>query len=137
MLSLCAVAFSFTKKPGGDVFEIYLNGKQMHQQFVHVNNSVKILQFAPVNSNDKVEVFYSHCGHIGTNRVIAIRNDKDELLKEWKFADENSRHSLMAFYRKDIPKTSRVKLYYSSREMPEGKLLAVLTWSESKVVAKL
>src|SRR5690349_10347092 len=113
LLSLSVIAFAFTTKLGGDSFEIYLNGKRLHQQFVHLNNDVKTLQFAPMNSNDKIEVMYSHCGRVGTNRVIAVRNEKNELLKEWKFANENSKPALMAFLRKDIPKADRVKLYYS------------------------
>src|SRR4051812_34005539 len=84
--------FSFTTDRGGDVFEIYLNGKQVHRQFVHVDKSVKTLQFDAFNANDKIEVFYSHCGRPGTKRVLTFRNEKNELIKELKYPDtENNR----------------------------------------------
>lgn len=137
---LGSALFSFTAKKGGDVFEIYLNGKQIHQQFVHADKSTKTLQLAAVNSNDKIEVFYSHCGTTGKSRVLTIRNEKNELIKELKFADANTKRSMMSFYWKDISnaknKSTKLNLYYSSKEMPEGKMLAALTWS-NRSVAKL
>jgi hypothetical protein len=130
--------FSFTDKKGGDVFEIYLNGKQIHQQFVHADNSTKTLQLSAINANDKIEVFYSHCGLTGKNRVLIVRNEKNELIKEFKFADVNSKRSLMSFYWKDVSKNKAAKLnlYYSSKELPESKLLASLIWNTGSI-AKL
>ncbi len=125
-LILCTTIFSFTVKRGGDVFEVYLNGRQVHQQFIHADKSVKTLHLASSNDNDKIEVLYSHCGHAGKNRVITIRNEKNEPIKELKFPDAAGNRSMMAFYRKDISKNKSgiVKLYYSSRELSEGRLLA-------------
>lgn len=135
----CALLLSFSKKPGGDVLEIYFNGKQVLQQFVHLNKGTQTLQFTSAGNNDKIDVFYSHCGHTGTSRVLAIRNEKNELIKEIKFADDNSKRSMMGFYRKDIPtsKNAALNLYYSSKEMPEGRLLATIRLQEKKVIAKL
>jgi hypothetical protein len=61
-------------------------------------------------------------------------------VKELKFADDNSKRSLMSFSGKDIPKSKagqKMKLYYFSTELPEGKLLATVAWSDNKVLAKL
>lgn len=131
--------FSFSIVPGGDVFEIYLNGHKLHQQFVHTDKGVKSLTLQPATGNDKLEVFYSHCGKAGTGRVITIRNEKNELLKEMKFIDGKAGHSLMAIYRKDIGKDLKgsMKLYYSSRELPAGSLLAVIHWNTNIATAAL
>ena len=139
VLLLCTASFSFTGERGGDVFEIYLNGKQVHQQYVHVDKSVKTLQLVSINESDKIEVFYSHCGTMGKNRVLTIRNEKNELIKEIKFTDEKGKRSLMGFYRKDIPgnKNSKMNLYYSSKELPAAKLLATISWKENRSLAKL
>ena len=136
---LCTASFSFTGKKGGDVFEIYLNGKQMLQQFVHADKSVKTLQLTSTNENDKIEVFYSHCGVMGKSRVLTIRNEKNELVKEIRFTDVAANRSLMGFYRKDIPasKTGRMNLYYSSKELPTAKLLATISWKENRSIARL
>jgi hypothetical protein len=139
-LGLCTTLLSFSSKRGGDIIEIYFNGKQVLQQFVHLNKGPQTLQLRSLAPNDRIDVLYSHCGQTGTNRVLAIRNEKNELIKELKFANNNSKRFLMSFSGKDIPKNKagqKMKLYYSSKELPEGKMLAVVTWSENKVLAKL
>ncbi len=135
---LCMGLFSFSSNSGGDVFEIYLNGKQVHRQFVHIDNSVKTLQLQTSGDNDKIEVFYSHCGVMGKSRVLTLRNEKNGVVKELKFPDANNNRSLMGFYRRDIAnnRNTGLNLYYSSKELPAGKLLATLHWNEQKVIAK-
>ncbi|HUP12225.1 MAG TPA: hypothetical protein VM187_08445 [Niastella sp.] len=136
---LCLGILSFSNNRGGDVFAIYLNGKQVHRQFVHIDKSVKTLQLDASNDNDKIEVFYSHCGSIGKNRTLTLRNENNELIKELKFPDVNNNQSMMGFYRKDVAKAraTRLNLYYSSKELPDGKLLATIRLNEQKVIAKL
>jgi len=137
LLALCTAFFSFSNK-GGDVFAIYLNGKQVHQQFVHIDKSVKTLSLHSLSDNDKIEVFYSHCGHAGKNRVISLRNEKNEVLKKLFFGDGKDNSARMGFYRKDIPKTGteKIQLFYSADELTEGRLLATIVWDEGKVMAK-
>jgi len=138
LLAATTLFFSFSAKRGGDVFEIYLNGKKMLQQFTHVDRSVKTLTLAPSSENDRIEVLYSHCGHPGTARTITLRNERNEVVKKMIFGEGKDKRSLMGFYRKDIAKDkmARVSLYYSSKELPEGKLLAILAWGDNKATAK-
>ena len=139
MLCLGAASFSFTATKGGDVVEIYLNGKQVHQEFVHVDKTAKTLHLTSINENDKIEVLYSHCGLTGKSRVLTLKNEKNELIKELKFPDVNAKRSLMGFYRKDLPKnkSSKLNLYYSSKEIPAAKLLATISWKENITLARL
>ena len=134
ILLLMTSLFSFKPNRGGDVFEIYLNGQRIHQQFVHMDNSAKTLHLAPFNETDKIEVFYSHCGLSGKNRVLILKNEKNVVVQELKYPDSKSNRSLMAFYRKDISKNKNgnLKLFYAAKELPQGKLLAILNWSENK-----
>src|SRR5215203_2168436 len=77
---------SFVPNPGGDHFEIYLNKKLVLQQYVGQNTSVKSLALDQRNINDQVEVFYSHCGKLGSNRTMTIKEGKT-VLKQWRFAN--------------------------------------------------
>jgi hypothetical protein len=128
---------SFSTASGGDLFTIYLNGRQMHRQFIHIDQSVKTLQLQSFNDNDKIEVLYSHCGNTGKNRVLTLRNEKNELIKEIKFTNSYNKNTLMGFCRKDIGKVmnGELNLWYSSIELPGGKLLATIIWREREVKA--
>lgn len=121
------------------MFAIYLNGKQVHQQFIHIDKSVKTLTFGSLLDNDMIEVFYSHCGQTGKSRVLTFRDEKNNLLKKISFGDGENNGSRMKFYRKDIAATKegKVNLFYSSAELPEGRLLATIVWSEAKMLARL
>lgn len=130
---------SFSGKLGGDMFAIYLNGKQVHQQFVHADQSVKTLSLVSGNEKDKIDILYSHCGQGGKSRIITIRNEKNGLVKKLSFGDGRDDKSLMGFHRKELgnSKQATLQLYYSSKELPEAKLLARIVWQEAKAVVKL
>ncbi|HVF97753.1 MAG TPA: hypothetical protein VM871_10540 [Flavisolibacter sp.] len=139
LLLLCTSLFSFSPKRGGDIFEIYLNGKQVHQQFVHVDKRVKTIELSTFNDKDRIDVLYSHCGHAGTKRVLTLRNEKGELVSQLKFPDVNTSRSLMRFYRTDVAKGkgNKMSLYYSSTELPEPMLLAAISWKDAKSIVRL
>ena len=140
LVIFCIGLFSFSSKRGGDSFEIWLNGKMMLQQVVHVSSGVKTLHLNPASANDKLEVYYRHCGQVGTNRYITIKDENDNPLKVWKFADSNGNSQAMSIKLKDISnlkknKDSKLNIFYSSSELPNGKLLASLAVSNETSVA--
>src|SRR5690349_4715302 len=99
-----AALFSFSNLKGCDSLEIYAGGKQLLQQFFHGDNSVKTLQLPQPATTDKIEVYYSHCGISGKNRVLTIKDNKDNLIKELKFADVKEKRDPMTFSLKDVQK---------------------------------
>jgi hypothetical protein len=122
------VLWSFSPK-GGDSFEIYLNGRLLVQQYVHVDKTVKSLEISELSSSDKLDIYYRHCGQIGKDRFITIKDEKEHPLKVWRFVDGSYNKEAMTILLKDIPgigKNTRLNIYYSSRELPEGKELASL-----------
>jgi hypothetical protein len=140
LLAATIMLFSFSSPKGGDMFEIYLNGNRLMQQFVHVDNSVKSLQVNSASPSDKLEIYYSHCGQTGKNRMITIKDEKDKVLKTWSFADASGR-SFMAIVMKDLyalEKSSpgKFNVVYSSKELPKGRSLATLNLANSNVVRK-
>lgn len=140
---LALATFSFVRVPGGDHFEVYLNKKLVFQQIVSQPSGVKSLVLNESNMNDKVEVFYSHCGKIGTKRNIVIK-DGNNVLRQWRFVDvvgNTSEKKFMSMNVKEIlafkARTSdkTLNLYYSSQEMPDGRLLAsIVLDTENKKV---
>jgi hypothetical protein len=133
--------FSFSAGKGGDSFEIYLNGKLLVQQFVYKDNSVKSLQVNYASADDRLDVYYSHCGQTGKSRYITIKDAKDRALKVWQFPDTGERKSAMTIMLKDIPglqknTVSSINLFYSSKELPSGRLLASISTGNASTVAR-
>lgn len=143
LATLSCVLFSFSVKTaetlfatkcrfGGEGFEVYLNNKLILQQFGKEINNVKTLQLDQSASNGQLAVRYFHCGQAGKNRMITIRDEQNVVLKEWRFGNTDAGVKMCCSV-KDIlslPKIKagkKVNLYYTSEELPDGRLLAILT----------
>jgi len=122
--------FSFFSLPGGDHFEVYLNKKLVLQQYVSQATAVKTFSLDERHLKDQVDIYYSHCGKIGNKRTIVIRDGKT-ILKQWRYA-ENAGNKFMLVAAKDILSLQKkgndhkLNMYYSSEEIPGGKLLVVI-----------
>lgn len=142
MLFASFTLLSFTNNKGGEGFEIYLNSKLVLQQFGSQLNNVKNLQLDQSSPNDELTIKYHHCGQVGKNRTITIKDGQNKILKEWHFADVSKGSAAMTCKVKDIVGlkkgngTVTLNLYYTSSELPKGKQLVSLV-VESKNVAKL
>ena len=126
---------SFSTGKGGENFQIFLNGKMIMQQFVSMDNSVKTLQLSSATANDKLDIYYSHCGQTGTDRSITVKDEKNNSLKTWKFANSKEK-SAMTIMVKDIyaalkNKETKFNLVYASKELPTGRSLAIVNLSNS------
>jgi hypothetical protein len=92
------------------------------------------------SANDKLNIYYRHCGQVGTDRYITIKDGNDRPLKVWKFADASGNNPAMSIKLKDISglkksKNSKLNIFYSSNELPKGKVLATLDVSNETSVA--
>ena len=129
LLTIGAAVFSFSPK-GGEGFEIYLNSKLVLQQFNKQMNSVQSLQLNPSYSNEDLTVKYYHCGQAGKDRHITIKDQQGRVLKDWRFYD-NSKNGAMDCPVNEIlalqKQNNSLDLYYSSKEIPSGRLLVTLT----------
>ena len=128
LIVMCATLFSFSPKPGGEGFEIYLNNKVVLQQYGSEMNSIKNLQLDQNSYNDQLTIKYYHCGKVGKNRIITIKDGQNKLLKEFRYADAATPVGAMALNVKDIMTLKKgnnitVKLFYSSSELTNGRLL--------------
>lgn len=129
LLALCTAIFSFSAKPGGEGFEVYINNKLILQRFGDQLNRAQVIQVNEGSANDELTIKYHHCGKVGKNRVLTLKDGQDKVLKEIKFEDVSTPSAGMSCRVKDIVSfkkgsTNTVKLYYTSSELPGGRLLA-------------
>lgn len=141
LVAIAATLLSFSSNFGGEGFEISLNGKIVLQQFGKDMDAVKNLQINNSSPNDKLNIRYYHCGRIGKNRVVTIKDGQNKLIKEWKFKDAQTATGDMRCTLQDLIslKTNGnnvFKLYYSSSELPEGRMLASVTLGNSNLAAR-
>ena len=138
LVAIAATLLSFSPKPGGEGFEISLNNKVLIQRFGSEMNAISSLQLNPAASSDQLIIKYHHCGRVGKNRVITIRDGQNNLLKEFRYADVSTPVGAMSLPVKDILNLKKgnantLKLYYSSTELPNGRMLTSIVLGRSAV----
>ena len=136
LLVMTVLLTSFSSKKGGEGFEIYLNSKLILQQFGNQMNTIKSIQLDNRFPDGQLVIKYHHCGQVGKNRAITIRDEQNKILKEWKFANVSAAglaisDAAMVCKVKDIlslqkSNPGKLGLYYSSNELPKGRLLATI-----------
>lgn len=128
-IAFCTTLFSFSKI-GGDSYTIHLNEKKLVENYVHSKAATPSISIAQAASNDQLFVYYSECGKIGKERKLSIRDEKDNILREWQFTNATEEHTPMIFKAKEIQAlkkngNNKLKLFYASREV-KGQLLATI-----------
>jgi hypothetical protein len=141
LVALAAALLSFTSKFGGEGFEISLNGKVLLQQFGKDLNTVKTLQLSNVSASDKLTIRYYHCGRIGKNRTLAIKDSQDKLIKEWRFKDAQTTIGDMSCSVNDFFLLAKngnhtFNIYYSSSELPAGRMLTKVIFGNNSDVSR-
>ena len=144
LAALTAALFSFSTKTslvsptGGEGFEIYLNGKVVMQSFGKAIHTAKTLQLGKASPNDKLTVSYHHCGQAGKKRVLTIKDAQENIIKEWRFSDAKTGVSDMSCRVQDIISLKKgnnhiFKLYYSSAEISNGRMLASVVFDKTEL----
>ncbi|MCS3798413.1 hypothetical protein [Niastella sp. OAS944] len=127
---------SFTAKLGGEGFEIYLNNKLILWQAVNKPFTLHSLQLDKANKDDQLVIYYHHCGSTGKDRTIAIKDDKGNTIKEWKFADASgSNNKGMTIPVKELLQLEKnysqtnLNIVYFSQQLPQGRELSGLKFN--------
>jgi len=142
LLVITTALFSFSAKPGGEGFEVYLNNKLILERFGNNMKAVQTIRLNEGSASDELTIKYHHCGKVGKNRVLTVKDGQDNVLKAIRFADVNYVMGGMSCRVKDIislkkGNSSTLKLYYSSSELPEGRLLASIVTGKSVTASVL
>ncbi len=139
LVAIAATTLSFSSNFGGEGFEISLNGKIVLQQFGKDMDNVKTLQLSSASANDKLTIRYHHCGKVGKNRIVSVKDGQNKLIKEWRFNDASTALGEMSCSVQEIISLKKgsnnvFNIYYSSSELPNGRQLAsVIVANTNKV----
>ncbi|MGE7776337.1 hypothetical protein ACQKLP_16535 [Chitinophaga sp. NPDC101104] len=111
---------------GRDSFKVYLNNKLIVEKWLGEKITIDELPLDESNLNDKLTFHYSHCGRIGTDRKVVVRDAKGKTLREWAFANAEGKQSGMVIPVKEILqlRQQNVSFVYSANELPKGQLMA-------------
>lgn len=130
LLAIAGTILSFSPKPGGEGFEIYLGDKLLTQQFGSKVSETKSFQLTQASSSELLIVKYYHCGRAGKNRVITIKDDQNKVVKEFHFKDAAVPVQSIGVPVKDLLGLRKgnvsFSMFYSSDELPAGRMLAHL-----------
>lgn len=136
LVAIAATLLSFTANSpaGGEGFEIFVNGKVVLQRFNKEVEVVKTLQLNPAAPGDKISFRYYHCGQVGKNRLVTIKNADGSPLKVWSYT--NAATGDMSCTVKDLlslqkAKSSALKIFYSSSELPKGRELVDIVFGDT------
>lgn len=111
---------------GTDSFKVYLNNKLIYEHFLSQKFSLDALPLDEKNINDNLTFHYSHCGRIGTDRKLVVRDEKGKTLREWTFANAQGKQSGMVIPVREILqlRQQNLSLVYTANELPKGQLVA-------------
>ena len=86
-VAIGATLLAFSPNLGGEGFEISLDSKMLIQKYGSDINDVSRLQLDQGSINSQLTVRYYHCGRVGKNRIIILKDGQNKLVKEWHFVD--------------------------------------------------
>jgi hypothetical protein len=127
-LGLATILYSFSNKPGGEGFEIYLGHQLLTQQYGTKVMDVQTFT-VPGSSSEDLVVRYYHCGRAGIDRSISLKDDRGNILKQYHYPDGKTGMSVSVGSIRNVAMTTKndeLKVCYSSTEIPNGRTLAIL-----------
>jgi hypothetical protein len=142
LLSFNLFIAAFISPLGGEGYEIYIDKKLVIQQFGQQMKQVKKLQLSADQVKSELNVKFYHCGMAGKSRVLEVRTPDKQVLKQWQFANDEAKNFTITVPVKEIldlqkkAGTATLQLLYSSREAPDGRLLAAIVMQSNSVAAK-
>ncbi len=131
-VALCTMLVSFSSRPGAHSFQVYLDNKLVIEQYVNSKMDAPKLRLDPSENHNQLIVKYSECGRTVTGRMLSIKDDHNKVLKEWRFDGVSSGYKeSMTCQVKEITAllqkgSNTLKLYYSSKDFPEGQQVVYL-----------
>jgi hypothetical protein len=140
LVAASSVFYSFVTPTGGEGFEIYLDNKLVLQQFNQEMKHTKNIQLTANHRSSELKVKYYHCGMAGKSRTLELKNADQKIVKQWQFENSEGKNFAITVAVKDILSSrekagdGNIYLYYSSKEAPQGRLLAGIVQTNKHTV---
>jgi hypothetical protein len=140
-VALCSILFAFSGLTGAHNVQVYLDDKMVVDHYVDSRTKTPKILVDPAENYGHLIVKYNECGRTVTGRVITIKTDEDQVLKEWRFEGSSSGlENPMQISVKEImglkqKGTNSVNLFYSSNDFREGQQIASLVLSGGTTTA--
>jgi hypothetical protein len=141
LITLCFIAVGFTGNLGLDSYEVYLNDKLILKHSVNQPLNLRTLQLDKASADDHLRIIYTHCmvKGAGTDRSIAIKNEKGTVIKKWEFPNATGSNLSMTIPVKELLKIEKastdhdLRIYYTARELPKGEMLALIQQDKKSI----
>lgn len=141
IIGIATFMVAFRSPAGGEGFEIYIDNKLLVQKFNADMKKLTNLQLSAASSKSNLSVKFYHCGMVGTNRMLLLKDADHRLLKQWQFSNTGAKNYAISIPVSEIlelhkkAKTGTVYLFYSSKETAEAKFLAGIINNNKKTAA--
>jgi hypothetical protein len=131
-IALSSALFAFSFPMGAHSVQVFLDNKLVIDQYVKHSGVAPTVALDPAEKHDQLIVKYNECGRTVTGRKITLKDSEDKVLKDWRFEGSSTGFAnsmqcpvkdIIALQRKG---SNTLKLYYSSKEFPEGQQIANL-----------
>lgn len=131
LFTVCMTLMSFSVRAGLDSYEIYINNKMILKQYVNQPLQFDQLQLQNASPQDQLIIHYRHCHEpaVGTNRIITIRNEKGDVVKQWKFKDGTKGMTISIGELQQLEKSyakNDLHIFYTADQMPRPYMLVAL-----------
>jgi len=131
-VALCTILFSFSSIIGAHQVQVFLDDQKVIDHYVESGSVAPTLHVNPAENHAELIVRYNECGRTVTGRTITIKDEKNNVLKDWRFEGPTAGlNDPMVCSIKEITAlkqkgSNTLKLYYSSKEFSEGLQIANL-----------
>jgi len=141
LMVLTGVALcSFTPKPGGYSYEVYLNNQLVIKEHMYGRKETPTIPLNMTTAQDAISITFNNCNQVDVSRKISLKDDQDAIIKEWTFGDSPDIKNQMKIKVTEIVavgnKHSTVKLVYSSQAVNDGVHLLNLQLSDATALKK-
>lgn len=139
LLALTSVLFSF-KPFGGEGYVVLVNNKVVLERYGKDMKTLQTLSLDNYPADAQVTIRYYNCGNLDKARTITFKNDKNQVIKTLRFGDATQVNTGMTCTVQELRSVQKnnavVHMYYSSKEIPEGKLLLAIQSAQAVAAIK-
>lgn len=139
IVALSSTLFSF-KPFGGEGYVVLVNNKVVLERYGKDMKTLQTLHLDQYPADAQVTIRYYNCGNLDKARTITFKNDKNQVIRSVSFGDATNVNNGMNCTVQDLRTVQKnnavVHVYYTSKEIPEGRLILAIDNSSTVAAIK-